>query len=154
MDLQQYEEWRRELVEQARAWAEQSIGAFLTNRLSFQRGKRGSETEDFEPHPNPEAALIENYIELRGEEADMWTPEEEAKIRRIMAACVAALFYPLVEGSPHQWADTEQSNINYFFGDEQLITLNEEEFAALLKVLERVRRTLEPRIREFKRPRK
>ena len=151
-DITAYEKWRRELVSSARNWAEGDISMFLNNRLSFQRGTRRVEIENFEPFETPDDALFDNFLVLRGEEYDSWTEEEYNQINNVMAAFISTRFDSLSVSSRRFLTNPESQRLDHYFSDLPQVKLNDQEAKALSIILKRVGAEINPEQRVFFRP--
>ena len=151
-DIERYLKWRNNYVTKARTWAEGNIALFLGNRLTFQRGTRGLEIENHKPWSNPESALIDTYFVLRSEEGNLWTEEESVRIQKIMAAFVSETFPQLLRGNEPFWTDPVYNPIENFFGRQAGVTLEKDEYQALVNILHRVGRDIDTDARWFSKP--
>lgn len=144
--------WRQASIDAARKTGYRDISSFLYYRLSAQKLDRGLEFEDYSPWKNPEAALIDNFFLLKGEEGHLWTEDEQLKTRRIMAAYISVTFPELMEANPTLWTNPSLNIVHRYFEGKPEVTLENDEMLALENILSRTGRVIDSRERSFKKP--
>jgi len=144
-------EWRSLSVKRTREWAAGSMDLFLTARLNYQ--KKTLETENYSLWDNPEQALFDLLLTVRGEEGLAWTEEERRKTNKITAGLISVCQRELA-GDPKFNRPSEflQDITDGLFNDMPSVELDDNELLALNEILKRAGRKIDTKQNHFPKP--